>query len=406
MRLWITRQKGVCRKRSLGIGVENFVRKFVEKRIKRKENFQVLINVNVFSPNPTFPQISKDPNMSKPIIVIKFGTASITHKTGELNEEILEEIARQISILHADYQIVMVSSGAVGAGRGFIKNYKGTLSERKAAAAVGNPLLLAKYTQYFSKYGITVAQSLCERQHFANRNQFLQLKETYQELWKNDIIPIANENDVVSNLELKFSDNDELATLIATVFGAKTLLLCTSVGGLLDADKNIISHVAKVDAAVLGLANDDKSSLGLGGMISKLTYTQLATRMGTRVVIFGMKVDYGILQAIDNQNGTVFAPQEVALNSRQKWLASGSLIAGKVQVDSGAGKALENRKSLLAVGIKRVIGNFEKGEVFEILDDKKNVIAIARARENSVVIAANLKTQNFEVANADEIVLL
>jgi glutamate 5-kinase len=344
--------------------------------------------------------------MSKPIIVIKFGTASITHKTGELNEDILQEIARQISILHADYQIVMVSSGAVGAGRGFIQNYKGTISERKAAAAIGNPLLLAKYTQYFSKYGITVAQSLCERHHFANRNQFLQLKETYQELWKNGIIPIANENDVVSNLELKFSDNDELATLIATGFGADTLLLCTSVGGLLDADKNIIPFIPKVDSSVIGLANDDKSSLGLGGMISKLTYTRMATRMGTRVVIFGMKPADGMLKAIENQNGTSFAPEKVALNARQKWLASGSLIAGKVQVDAGASIALENRKSLLAVGIKKVMGSFEKGEVFEILDEKKNVIAIARARESSEVIANNLKTQNFEVANADEIVFL
>lgn len=344
--------------------------------------------------------------MSKPIIVIKFGTASITHKSGELNEEILQEIARQVAVLNNDYQIVMVSSGAVGAGKSFIKNYKGTIAERKAAAAIGNPLLLAKYTQYFSKYGITVAQSLCERHHFANRNQFLQLKETYQELWDNGIIPIANENDVVSNLELKFSDNDELATLIATGFGANTLLLCTSVGGLLDAEKNIIPFIPKVDASVLGLANDDKSSLGLGGMISKLTYTRLATRMGTRVVIFGMKPEDGMLKAIENKNGTSFAAQKVALNARQKWLASGSLIAGKVQVDAGAGLALENRKSLLAVGIKKVIGVFEKAEVFEILDEKKNVIAIARARESSEVIIANLKTQNFLVANADDIVML
>ncbi|MDR6560303.1 MULTISPECIES: glutamate 5-kinase [unclassified Arcicella] len=344
--------------------------------------------------------------MSKPIIVIKFGTASITHKSGELNEEILQEIARQVSILHHEYQIVMVSSGAVGAGKSFIGNYKGTIAERKAAAAIGNPLLLAKYTQYFSKYGITVAQSLCERHHFAHRNQFLQLKETYQELWKNGIIPIANENDVVSNLELKFSDNDELATLIATGFGADTLLLCTSVGGLLDAEKNIIPYIAKVDASVLGLANDDKSSLGLGGMISKLTYTRLATSMGTKVVIFGMKPEDGILKALVNKNGTSFASQKVSLNARQKWLASGSLIAGKVQVDSGASLALENRKSLLAVGIKKVIGVFEKGEVFEIIDEKKNVIAIARARESSEIITANLKTQNFEVANADDIVIL
>lgn len=344
--------------------------------------------------------------MSKPIIVIKFGTASITHKSGELNEEILQEIARQVAVLNNDYQIVMVSSGAVGAGKSFIKNYKGTIAERKAAAAIGNPLLLAKYTQYFSKYGITVAQSLCERHHFANRNQFLQLKETYQELWDNGIIPIANENDVVSNLELKFSDNDELATLIATGFGADTLLLCTSVGGLLDAEKNIIPFIPKVDASVLGLANDDKSSLGLGGMISKLTYTRLATRMGTRVVIFGMKPEDGMLKAIENKNGTSFAAQKAALNARQKWLASGSLIAGKVQVDAGAGLALENRKSLLAVGIKKVIGVFEKAEVFEILDEKKNVIAIARARESSEVIIDNLKTQNFLVANADDIVML
>ena len=344
--------------------------------------------------------------MSKPIIVIKFGTASITHKSGELNEEILQEIARQVSILHHEYQIVMVSSGAVGAGKSFIGNYKGTIAERKAAAAIGNPLLLAQYTQYFSKYGITVAQSLCERHHFAHRNQFLQLKETYQELWKNGIIPIANENDVVSNLELKFSDNDELATLIATGFGADTLLLCTSVGGLLDAEKNIIPYIAKVDASVLGLANDDKSSLGLGGMISKLTYTRLATSMGTKVVIFGMKPEDGILKALVNKNGTNFASQKVSLNARQKWLASGSLIAGKVQVDSGASLALENRKSLLAVGIKKVIGVFEKGEVFEIIDEKKNVIAIGRARESSEVIIANLKTQNFEVANADDIVIL
>lgn len=344
--------------------------------------------------------------MSKPIIVIKFGTASITHQSGELNEEILQEIARQIAVLHATYQIVMVSSGAVGAGRGFIQNYKGTISERKAAAAIGNPLLLAKYTQYFAKYGITVAQSLCERHHFANRNQFLQLKQTYQELWRNGIIPIANENDVVSNLELKFSDNDELATLIATGFGADTLLLCTSVGGLLDAHKQIIPHVAKVDSSVLGLANDDKSSLGLGGMISKLTYTRMATRMGTRVVIFGMQPTDGMLKAIDSTNGTTFAAQEVALNARQKWLASGSLISGKVQIDLGASDALENRKSLLAVGVKKVIGTFEKGEVIEILGEKKNVLAIARAKESSEVIIGNLKTQNFIVSNADDIVLL
>ncbi|MDI9870971.1 glutamate 5-kinase [Flectobacillus roseus] len=344
--------------------------------------------------------------MSKPVLVIKFGTASITHKSGELNEAVLQEIARQVAILHQDYHVVLVSSGAVGAGKGFIKEYKGTITERKAAAAIGNPLLLAKYTNYFSQYDIAIAQSLCERQHFANRNQFLQLKETYQELWDNGIIPIANENDVVSNLELKFSDNDELATLIATGFGASALLLCTSVGGLLDDQKQIIPFVEQIDEKILGFVDTDKSALGLGGMVSKLNYTRLATRMGIKVVIFGMNKPDGIIEAVAENIGTVFAPQEASLTARQKWLGSGSIIAGNVVVDAGAVEALNKRKSLLAVGITAVDGEFERGEVFEILDQSTHVIAIARARESSVVIAQNLKTQNFEVANADEIVLL
>ncbi|MFC0186108.1 glutamate 5-kinase [Pseudarcicella hirudinis] len=344
--------------------------------------------------------------MSKPILVIKFGTASITHKTGELNETIIKEIVRQIAVIHADYHIVLVSSGAVGAGKGFLNNYKGTITERKAAAAIGNPLLLAKYTQYFSEFGIPIAQSLCERHHFANRDQFLQLKETYQELWKNGIIPIANENDVVSNLELKFSDNDELATLIAAGFGASALLLCTSVGGLLDDNGQIISQVSEINQEIMGFVDTDKSALGLGGMLSKLTFTRLATRMGIKVVIFGLKVQNGIIEALNERSGTVFSAQEANLNARQKWLGSGSLIVGKVSVDAGAVNALFNRKSLLAVGVKSIPGEFEKGEVFEVLDQEQNIIGIARAKVSSEELLANLKTQNFEVANADEIVLI
>ena len=236
--------------------------------------------------------------IQKPILILKFGTASITQKNGEPDETIIADIARQVAFLHADYQIVMVSSGAVGAGKHFIKNYSGEIAERKAAAAIGNPLLLNIYAKYFSKYGIQIAQSLCERQHFGNREQFLQLKETYQELWKNDIIPIANENDVVSNRELKFSDNDELATLIATGFGAETLMICTSVGGLLDKEKNIIRKIDNIDNQILGLVDNSKSALGSGGMASKLTFTKLATRMGIKVIIFGMKETDGILKAI------------------------------------------------------------------------------------------------------------
>lgn len=341
--------------------------------------------------------------MSKPILVIKFGSSSITHSNGDVNEQTLEKIAAQVSSLQAEYSIVLVSSGAVAAGKASLKQYKGTLSERKAAAAVGNPLLIAKYNLYFQKYGISIAQSLCERHHFSKRESFLQLKETYQELWRNDIIPIANENDVVSNVELKFSDNDELATLIATGFGAEKLLISTSVGGLLDEQGQIIRHVPEINASILDVVNTDTSSTGLGGMISKLTFTRLATRMGIKVVIFGLDQANGIIDALHENIGTVFEPQTATLSARQKWLASGSVISGRIVLDKGAVKAIQNRKSLLSVGVLEYIGDFEKGEVVEMLDPQQNPVAVARARYSKAELANSSESK--EVANADDIVV-
>ena len=341
--------------------------------------------------------------MSKPILVIKFGSSSITHANGEVNELTLAKIAEQVATLSSQYSIVLVSSGAVAAGKSALHNYKATLSERKAAAAIGNPILIAKYSHYFQKYGISIAQSLCERHHFSERESFLQLKETYQVLWRSGVSPIANENDVVSNVELKFSDNDELATLIATGFGAEKLLISTSVGGLLDAQGQIIRHVERIDSNILNVVNSETSSTGLGGMISKLTFTRLATRMGIKVVIFGLDQGKGIIDALHEEIGTVFEAEEASLTARQKWLASGSLIAGKVVLDKGAVKAIQNRKSLLSVGVTEYLGEFDKGEVIEILDAQKNPIAVARARCSKIELQQ--AKQGMEVAHADDIVL-
>ncbi|MET6996352.1 glutamate 5-kinase [Chitinophaga defluvii] len=344
--------------------------------------------------------------MNKPILVIKFGTASITRENGELDEGVMADIARQVAAIHANYQVVLVSSGAVAAGKKLLHHYSGSISERKAAAAIGNPLLLNKYSQYFAPYGISIAQSLCERQHFSNRDQFLQLKKTYEELWANNIIPIANENDVVSSLELKFSDNDELATLIAVGFGASLLLFSTSVAGVLDKSGQVVPQIDVIDKEALGLADKEKSALGLGGMVSKLTFARLATRMGIKVVIFGIRTADGILNAIAEKTGTLCLPQPCSMPARKKWLASGSLVTGRLQVDAGANNALQKRHSLLAVGVKAVLEKFECGEVFEILDEENNAIAVARAKISSDTLAASSKAQNVEVAHADDIVLL
>lgn len=344
--------------------------------------------------------------MTKPILVIKFGTASITQKNGEPDESVIAEIARQVAVLHPQYNVVLVSSGAVGAGKQFIKNYSGTISERKAAAAIGNPLLISKYAYCFYPYKINIAQSLCERRHFSDRKQFLQLKKTYEELWANNIIPVANENDVVSDLELKFSDNDELATLIAVGFGASLLLFSTSVPGVLDVDGNVIPQIDVIDKNALSLANKEKSALGLGGMVSKLTFARLATQMGIKVVIFGIRAEDGILNAIKEKTGTLCLPQDCTMPARKKWLASGSLVTGKLQVDAGAQQALQNGKSLLAIGILHIIEKFENGEVFEILDEQNQAIAVARARVASEEISLHQKNEKVTVAHADEIVLL
>jgi glutamate 5-kinase len=344
--------------------------------------------------------------LTKPILILKFGTASITTVNGELDEIVMADIARQVAQIHPYYHLVLVSSGAVAAGKKYLKKYTGSLIERKAAAAIGNPLLLGKYSEHFKLYDISIAQSLCERHHFSDRDQFLQLKKTNEELWANNFIPIANENDVVSNLELKFSDNDELASLIAVGFGASLILFSTSVPGVLDRSGKVISEIPAINEEILALAYSEKSALGLGGMVSKLTFARLATRMGIKVVIFGIHAEDNIIKAINGQTGSVCLPQGSSIPARKKWLASGSIVTGRIQVDMGAQKALQKRHSLLAVGVKKVIENFERGEVFEIMDEENKVIAVARAKVSSAFFNKDQKVQNLEIANADDIVLL
>lgn len=343
--------------------------------------------------------------MQKPVLVIKLGTAVITNSNGKIDEAIIKKLAEEISTLSKMYHVVLVSSGAVGSGKTFIKNYKGTLIERKAAAAVGNPILIQLYHQHFSGFGITVAQALCERHHFSNRSQFLQLKETFHEFWNNNILPVVNENDLVSNIELKFSDNDELSTLIAIGFDADTLIICTSVGGLLDNDKRIIPAVDKIDNKILGFVTTEKSAVGLGGMVSKLTFTRLATSLGIKVVMSGLSGQTPLVAALSGNQGTTFKPKKSNLKARQKWLASGSITLGSIQIDKGAEKALLNRKSLLTVGLKNVKGSFSPGEVVQLINEEENIIGVAKVRLDAVQMAEQISKKNALAAHSDDIVI-
>ena len=342
--------------------------------------------------------------MDKPIVILKIGTACITDASGELNQAVMVEIARQLGAMHDRYNWIVVSSGAVGNGKNFLYDYQGSIIERKAAAAIGNPILLQKYGQFLAPYKISIAQSLCERSHFSNEEQFNQLKETFNELWKNGVIPIANENDVVSNLELKFSDNDELATLLAVGFGASLLLLGTSVPGVIDRNGHAIPQIPNIDESILSLATQSTSSHGLGGMISKLTFARLATTMGIETIIFDLRESGAIEKAMQRNHGTVCLPHSSSTDQRQQWLSSGNIVRGKVQIIEQSVKPLLEGKELLVEDILHIIEPFAKGEVFEILDSKRKSIALARSAVSS---ASALADGNGAVlAKSGEILLL
>jgi glutamate 5-kinase len=343
--------------------------------------------------------------MEKPVLVIKLGTGVVTDERGLIAPATIRKVAAEVSALASAYRVVLVSSGAVGSGRGFLKGYKGTLAERKAAAAVGNPILIRHYGKQFGRYGIPVAQALCERQHFSDRGRFLQLKETFQVFWENGVLPIMNENDLVSNVELKFSDNDELATLTAIGLDAAALLLCTSVGGLLDGDGRVVPRVEKVDGRILGMVRQGKSTLGLGGMVSKLTFARLASSLGIRVVICGLGGKAPFADALAGRAGTSFVPKVSNLRARQKWLASGSITLGGLCVDKGAARALGQRRSLLTVGIHAVEGKWDAGEAVQLKDEEGNIIGVAKVRLGAAEVMESLALKHVMAAHADDIVL-
>jgi glutamate 5-kinase len=343
--------------------------------------------------------------MEKPVIVIKIGSSIIADSKGNVNPDIIKKIADEVAQLTRTYRVVLVSSGAVSSGKNFLKNYKGRLVERKAAAAIGNPILIREYSHFFATYNIQVAQALFERHHFSNRNQFLQLKETITELWKNDILTIVNENDFVSNHELKFSDNDELATLIAVAFNADTMILCTTSGGFLDDKGKIVPLVQNIDSDLLQFLRDEKSKHGTGGMASKLSFTKLATSLGIRVIMCGIAGSASFSNAMEGKEGTTFKAKSSTLKDRQKWLASGSITIGSVQIDDGACQALSDRKSLLAIGIVNVQRPFSVGEVVELVNNNGEIVGVAKMKVSAAALEEKASLRNVMAAHADDIVI-
>jgi glutamate 5-kinase len=322
--------------------------------------------------------------------VIKLGTGIVTGNDGQFNIEALEPLAKTIARLKKDgRQIVLVSSGAVGLGRGRLRLHRDRLNAlvmRQACAAVGQSLLMHEYEKLFGPYGIRLAQVLLTEGDFVDRSRYANLRQTMEALLKLDVLPIVNENDTVSTAELDylntrggkhiFSDNDRLAALVMSRIEADLLILLTDVDGLMSmgasgskgAAAAVIPLVEEISPEVKALALGPSEG-GRGGMLTKLGAAEIAMHAGgVAVIANGRKTDtLGRIFAGDPP-GTVFLSKS-RMAGKRRWIAYAAGVRGRMVVNAGARNALTSGKaSLLASGVVRVEGEFEAAEVVSIVD--------------------------------------
>ena len=320
------------------------------------------------------------------------GTSTLTAGTSKLNRRRMLEIAQQlVKLREQGHQVVLVSSGAQAAGRERL-GYAAAPKEmplRQMLAAVGQIQLMLAWEQVFGMFDMLVAQVLLTRADLGDRRRYLNARDTLQAILQNNIVPVINENDAVATEEIRVGDNDNLSALVANVLNADLLIILTDQPGLFtadprkDASAQLIEHVPQINDEVKALAGGTKTSLGTGGMATKLQAAELATQSGTEVVIAqGTQTDV-ILDAARGQNvGTRFAAQVVEIVSRRRWILSEQVV-GTVVVDDGAARAVCDSKSLLPVGVCEVLAEFERGEVIAVRNAQGKTIARGIARYNA-----------------------
>ena len=318
-------------------------------------------------------------------IVIKIGSSSLTSGEGGLNRQKITFFAKELAALQqAGNKVILVTSGAVAAGFATIgyKSKPKALHERQAAAAVGQAHLMQAYNEAFQKDGISIAQILLTRADFSNRQRIQNALKTLEELLAHQIIPIINENDTVAVEELKFGDNDMLSALVANVMKAQQLVIITDMDGLYTEDPRNnpnakrIERVERFNDELYQMAGGSGSSVGTGGMRSKLEAARIATRGGVSVFI-GSVLELGDLAnaATDCGKGTYFVPDHHSLSMKKQWVGYHSLTQGTIYVDHGAEAALvSGGKSLLPAGVTGTTGDFHPGDVIEVRNLEKRVI--------------------------------
>jgi glutamate 5-kinase len=327
-------------------------------------------------------------------LVIKVGTATVTGVEGELCLERVEPIVRSISdLMKAGRQVVLVSSGAVGLGRGWLGLHRSRLDDlvtKQACAAVGQGLLMDAYKNLFSRWDVKIAQVLLTEEDFTNWRRYSNLHQTMEKLIGFGVLPIVNENDTVSTAELEsvaagsrtaaFSDNDRLAALVMSGLEADALVLLTNVEGLLRDSGNggsaeVISQVEEMTPELKALGTGPSAS-GRGGMRTKLEAAEIAMNCGGTAVIANGNNPDTLDRIFAGENvGTAFLPAR-RMRGKRRWIAYAADVRGRVVVDAGAHRAItQGKASLLASGIVRVENHFAPMDVVSIVDSEGHEFA-------------------------------
>jgi glutamate 5-kinase len=310
-------------------------------------------------------------------VVVKVGTNVLTGEDGLLDTGRLQSLADQIHrVRAAGRKVALVSSGAIGAGVGRLGMGKrpSDLRHLQGCAAVGQVFLMRAYQECFDRHGTHTAQILLTAGDLDSRSRYLNVRNTILTLFEWNVLPIINENDTVSVAEIRFGDNDHLAAMVTNMLRAPLLVLLTNVDGLFasdpltDATASKIDTVPTIDAQILGMAGASKSTLGTGGMQSKLRAARLATTAGESVIMANGAVD-GILDTLFAAEpvGTLFLPHGTSLPSWKRWLGFTARPRGWLTLDAGASAAVRDQgRSLLPIGVVHVHGEFSKGDVVSL----------------------------------------
>lgn len=327
-------------------------------------------------------------------IVIKLGTNVLRNDEGYVSlprvYSFIEDIA---NLVKSGKEVIIVTSGAVGLGkkRLGLEDTKGT-ALKQACAAIGQGKLMSIYENGFDTYGLTAAQILLTEDDFSVRQKYLSLRTTFNKLLELGVIPVINQNDTVSTLDVAlryvkedmqvcFSDNDKLSALVASELDADLLIILSDINGLYDdnpknnPDAKLIKSVPEVNDEIMALASG-VSDGGRGGMETKLKAARLVTRFGGKVLIANGKEPFIIKRIFKGEDlGTMFLPQKENLSDKKRWIGYATNIIGKIIVNDGAKKALLAEKSLLPIGVIGVKNTFNKGDVISILDETKKEFA-------------------------------